>query len=263
MKSIETAHSTAVVVPAYNEQHSIANTITALMDQVRPAPAVIVDNASTDGTPDIIDAMTGEYRRRTSMRLSYIYEAQKGTGAAADTGFRYAIDELGASIIARTDADTAPEPDWLARIGHRFEHDRRLRLLGGRVIGLRDKYYRIGDDTLFPLGVRLVFTVRSLIERGSLRYSRPVMGGNMATRVDAYIETGGFPRTDISVVDEDIVYMQSVIDRYGQSSVAHDRELVVRTSMRRLRDLGYVGMMMHFAIPERRHGRPLRQVDVR
>lgn len=253
----------AVVVPAYNEQDSIAVTIEALARQSEPAPAIFVDNASTDDTPNIIHDRSNYYASQTGHPLIYVHEAKKGTGTAVDTGFRHAISALGAEVIARTDADSAPEPDWLARLAGRLESDKGLQLVGGRVIGLRDKYYRLGDDMLFPIGVRAVFAARSLIESGSMRYARPVMGGNMATRATSYIETGGFPHTDISLVDEDIVYMQAVIDDYGRSAVAHVPEARVRTSMRRLRDLGYVGMLTHFSAPNRRLKRPMKCVDVR
>jgi glycosyltransferase involved in cell wall biosynthesis len=99
-----------VVVPAYNEAASIGATLAALGAQTDLDFAlVVVDNSSTDGTGDVV--------RRMAATLPFdvvvVEESSPGAGAAADTGFRYAIGR-GATMLARTDADCRPTSTWVA-----------------------------------------------------------------------------------------------------------------------------------------------------
>jgi glycosyltransferase involved in cell wall biosynthesis len=89
----------AVVVPALNEahEHGILRTLEALHAQEDDDfDLVVVDNGSTDGTPDVVRKAIAEWGR---LRWHVVAEAQKGTGAAADTGMRAAIG-LGAELLA-------------------------------------------------------------------------------------------------------------------------------------------------------------------
>ncbi|WP_309140670.1 glycosyltransferase family A protein [Streptomyces sp. PKU-EA00015] len=114
-----------VVVPAYNEAPGITATLRALAAQTdRDFSLVVVDNDSTDGTADVVRScgFPGD--------LHVVHETRKGTGAAADTGMRYAIAH-GATHLARTDADCLPEPDWTARVRAAFGDG--LQLIAGRL----------------------------------------------------------------------------------------------------------------------------------
>src|ERR1700681_1291907 len=111
------APSLFVVVPCYNEAAGIAATLEALARQSDPVfILLLVDNASTDGTVAAIEAFRAA---RPEMDIRIAAEPEKGTGAAADTGFRAAI-AAGASHIARTDADSLPRADWIAAIKRGF-----------------------------------------------------------------------------------------------------------------------------------------------
>ncbi|MBW0124044.1 glycosyltransferase family A protein, partial [Pseudonocardia oceani] len=101
-----------VVVPAFDEAAGIGATLDALAaQQDRDFRLVVVDNASTDGTADVV--------RAHPLPVEVVVEPQRGTGAAADTGMRWAI-AAGATHLARTDADCLPAPDWTARVKAAF-----------------------------------------------------------------------------------------------------------------------------------------------
>jgi cellulose synthase/poly-beta-1,6-N-acetylglucosamine synthase-like glycosyltransferase len=111
--------SLAVIVPMYNEAATITPTLDALRAQTRPADfAIFCNNASTDDTADVVNTYIAEH----ALPWTVITETQKGTGAAADTAVRTAIS-MGASHIARTDADCLPAPDWLEQIDRVFTED--------------------------------------------------------------------------------------------------------------------------------------------
>lgn len=97
----------AIVIPAFNEATRIGATLDSLAWQYGGGEddvIVVVDNASTDETQGVARAY--EPRLRERFDLHVIEETEPGTGAACDTGFRYAIEELGAEVISRVDADT-------------------------------------------------------------------------------------------------------------------------------------------------------------
>ena len=118
-----------VVVPFYNEEKAITQTLESLAAQTDTAfTLLLVDNNSDDGGAVLVDAWCA---RHPGLRVQVIGERQKGTGAASDTGFRQAIAQ-GATLIARTDADCLPAFDWVARIKQAFAGGQ-LEFLIGRV----------------------------------------------------------------------------------------------------------------------------------
>lgn len=85
--------------------------------------AVVVDNGSTDNTPDVL-AVAG--RRLT---LTALTRARPGKAAALNV----ALSRSRGSILAFTDDDCVVPPNWLSQIVAAFEGDPSLGGLGGRV----------------------------------------------------------------------------------------------------------------------------------
>src|SRR5512147_2805453 len=125
----------AVVVPFYNEEQGMQATLDALAAQSDvDFSLVLVDNASTDRSAEVARRFA---RAATQPRAIVISEQQKGTGAAADTGFRYAIAQ-GAEWIARTDADCLPERHWVRNI-KRAMCDDGLEFVAGKIRPRQDE----------------------------------------------------------------------------------------------------------------------------
>jgi glycosyltransferase involved in cell wall biosynthesis len=96
----------SVVVPFYNSEAHIERCITALLSQRYPADLceiIFVDNGSPDASREIVQRYPGIRLLSESKRGSY---AARNRAVAGSTG----------SIIAFTDADCAPAPDWLQAI---------------------------------------------------------------------------------------------------------------------------------------------------
>ena len=114
-----------VIVPARNERRNIGNCLQALAAQTRvPDQVIVVDNGSTDGTGDFVRS---ERARYPHMNVELTIETAPGPAAARNCGIRMAQG----SIIAFTDADCIPEPQWTARIVELFEQHPELAALGG------------------------------------------------------------------------------------------------------------------------------------
>ena len=238
-------HRLAVVVPARDEAHGIGATLAALRAQSDgDFDLVVVDNGSSDGTADVVRRAA---RAWGMTRWRIVEEQQKGTGAAADTGMRAAA-AAGATLLARTDADCLPAPDWTARV--RAAADDGLELVAGRLLPRT-------DDRPVPVVRQAVLsaavTVASTFGRfrpgnrdpGYLGPYVMTPGCNMAITADLYERAGGFPRTAIEDVHEDRALVNAV--RRLTTAYGARRDVVVRASTRRAHAWGLVRTLGWYA----------------
>lgn len=247
----------AVVVPFYNEAGHIGATLAALAAQDdSDFDLVLVDNGSSDGTVAVVESFCAGHSR---LRLEIVTEPQKGTGAAADTGFHCAI-AAGATHVARTDADCLPARDWVSRIKRAFAGG--AEFVAGRIC-FRSDDLRLDwrERVLLAALTSVLGAVSPLLphNRGRLYKTRYVMasGGNLALTAPLYIECGGFPRIALEDDNEDRLLVNRA--RRVTANVRRDGAVVVAQSARRVRRYGIRNAILWYW--ERRY-RPV-EVDVR
>lgn len=222
-----------VVVPFFNEAAGIAPTLAALMTQRdRNFALLLVNNGSTDGGADVI---RGILSAAPALRWRLIDEPQKGTGAAADTGFRYAI-EAGATHVARTDADCLPDPGWITAIRAGFASG--AELIAGEIRPRHDEGpLHPGEAALLRLIVAAAASFGRVRpgNRDHRYLTGYVMaaGNNLAITAGLYLRCGGFPRTRIEEAHEDRALVNSA--RLVTPHIARRRDMLVLNSLRRLR----------------------------
>jgi glycosyltransferase involved in cell wall biosynthesis len=100
-----------VIVPAWNEQDSIARTLAEIRDVVTGADLLVVDDGSGDRTSEVATA-AGAAVCRLPFNL--------GVGGAMRTGYRYALRH-GYDVAVQIDADGQHDPRYLARLLERLE----------------------------------------------------------------------------------------------------------------------------------------------
>jgi glycosyltransferase involved in cell wall biosynthesis len=225
-----------IVVPAHNEREWITPTLEALVRQRdRRFTAVVVDNASTDGTAEVVRAFAAAH---PGFDLRVIDEPEKGTGAASDTGMRYAIDQ-GATLLARTDADCLPTTGWTTAVRRAF--DAGLEFAGGQTRSRTDDFRvtwreRMAVAAVLRLG-RVMARFRK--ERRGPEFLGPyllVAGSNTAITADLYKRCGGYPRTAIEDAHEDRELMNRV--RQVTRAYGRRRDMVIHMSLRRVKAWG-------------------------
>ena len=227
-----------VVVPFLNEEAGILATLEALAAQTDAAfSLVLVDNGSTDATRAVIESF---HAAHAGMRIEVIDEPEKGTGAAADTGFRHAIAR-GAAVVARTDADCLPAPDWVASARAALAPGR-VDFVAGTIRPRADDHdLRLADRVLIPSLVAVASGLGKVRpgNRGRQYHGGYMMvaGNNLAISATLYLACGGFPRTRIEDVHEDRALINRV--RVVTNRYAKCREMVVYNSIRRARAYGY------------------------
>lgn len=122
--------SVAVVVPGYNEEKVIAQTIRSLLasDYVGPLEIVVVDDGSKDKTYDVARAaFAGDPRVR-------VFTKPNGGKPAA---LNFGIGQTKADIIVALDADTVFKKDTIAKLVRHFGDPRVGAVAGNTKVGNR------------------------------------------------------------------------------------------------------------------------------
>jgi GT2 family glycosyltransferase len=120
----------SVVVPTYRRPELLARCLAALAAQALP-PAdyevVIADDAASDATRRQVE----EFASRVAFAVRYApVTGRHGPAAARNAGWRAAR----APLIAFTDDDTIPQPDWLASGAGALQRAAELAAVTGQVI---------------------------------------------------------------------------------------------------------------------------------
>ncbi|MBA9007416.1 glycosyltransferase family 2 protein [Thermomonospora cellulosilytica] len=234
-----------VTVPAYNEERLIGGTLRRLAEQTdRDFRLVVVDNGSTDATAKIVREFAD---RHPGLALRLVTEPRKGTGAAADTGMRYAIEQ-GATHLARTDADCLPHPGWVAAVKRAFAEG--LQMVSGPLRPRTDEFrLKLWERRILPAVLETAaFVGRLRPGNQDPAYLGPYLmmpGCNLAIDATLYERAGGFPRTAIEEVHED----RALVNRVRRITTAYGlrKDVVVYGSVRRLRAYGLLGTIAWYA----------------
>jgi glycosyltransferase involved in cell wall biosynthesis len=125
------------VICTRNRAHRLERTLAAVAS-IKTAHAwevVVVDNASTDETSQVL-----EHARGTSgipMRL--VHEPEAGVSRARNAGWRSALSDL----VAYVDDDCYPAADYVDRVVECFAGDQLLGYLGGAVLPFDEDAARV------------------------------------------------------------------------------------------------------------------------
>jgi uncharacterized BrkB/YihY/UPF0761 family membrane protein len=223
-----------VVVPAYHEAAGIGATLAALAaQQDRDFSLVVADNGSTDGTGEVVRRFAGT----APFPVHLVEEPERGVGCAVDAGMRFAIAH-GAELLARTDADALPRPDWTSRIRRRFAHG--AEVICGASTPRRDEHPSLAERRVLPAVQRTLAIYGRY--RGAHRgpeFKAPYVlchGHNLALTAEVYQASGGAVRHRLEAGPEDVELLNRA--RRHTAAVVRAEDVVVETSLRRLRHWG-------------------------
>lgn len=185
--------SISVVVPTYNRADLIGETLAAIERQVlAPMEVIVVDDGSTDGTPEVMAGVMAGY----GGRVRAIRIANSGELVARNTGLRAASGEL----VAFCDSDDVWEPDHLRTMASLWEDEPGLqaayanfRVLRDGVVAARSKF----DDA--PPGLwdkmRGLGEDRGVFEAsyvGELLRFQPFFPSAMVVERVSFLDAGGW-----------------------------------------------------------------------
>lgn len=172
----------SVIIPIYNGESDIPDLLNCLKAQTYPPAQVeylLVDNASRDRTLSLLQGAT-EAIAAQGFTLRCLSETQiQSSYAARNTGIRAAQSE----ILAFTDADCRPRPNWLYDLIQPFA-DATVGLVAGEVLALA------GDSVLERYSGRK----ETLSQKHTLAHPFCPYGqtANLAVRRQAFEKVGLF-----------------------------------------------------------------------
>lgn len=126
-----------LITPAHNEESFIEKTIQSVINQTtRPVKWIVVDDASTDHTAEIIKQYCADYgflKIVATERMTGRHFGNKAT--AFNRGLAEAVG-VNFDFIANLDADISLEPDYFENILREFDRNPKLGIAGGMVSSL-------------------------------------------------------------------------------------------------------------------------------
>jgi cellulose synthase/poly-beta-1,6-N-acetylglucosamine synthase-like glycosyltransferase len=119
--SVPTQPRTAIIIPAHNEEAVLGTTLTTLLSLEYPVEAVriyVVDDASTDDTPALVQAAAAEH----PTRIYYLRRDKGGEGKAAvlNHGLAVILADDWAEAVLIMDSDVLFTPTSLRRMTRHF-----------------------------------------------------------------------------------------------------------------------------------------------
>ncbi|KAI9132435.1 glycosyltransferase family 2 protein [Acaryochloris sp. CCMEE 5410] len=119
----ETLPFVSVIIPVFNDSERLFHCLQALENQTYSGntyEVIVVDNASDDEVSGVVDPFP---------HASMILEPQRGSYAARNTGIAIAKG----NILAFTDADCIPAPDWIEKGVQSLHNTPNCGLVAGRI----------------------------------------------------------------------------------------------------------------------------------
>lgn len=225
----------SIVIPAYNAESTLAQCLEACTRQNgAETEVIVVDDGSTDATRGIAE----------SFPVSYVYQTNAGPAAARNHGTRVAEGE----IVAFTDSDCVPAPDWVASLAAGFSDG--VSAVGGS--------YSIANESRF--------LARMIHEEIAMRHAQfeeevDFLGSfNVAYRKQDFEKVGGFDESFLSASgeDNDLAYRLSdaggKLRFLGGAKVAHYHPTRLWPYLRTQARHGYWRMKLYVKHPDRAQG---------
>ena len=226
----------SVIIPAKNAADTIADCLRAILLQRYVATdyeIIVVDDGSTDQTAEIAN----------SMRVRVIHQDNAGPAAARNVG----ADAAYGDILAFTDADCVPSPEWLHYITLPFQDP--------QVIGTKGTY-RTNQSKFVPRFVQqeYEYKYRRMSRQESIDF---IDTYSAAYRRKVFLENGGFESAFAvpSVEDQELSFR---LARKGyrlvfapKAVVYHQHDKGMREYIRRKLGIGYWKAFMLRWLPEK------------
>jgi cellulose synthase/poly-beta-1,6-N-acetylglucosamine synthase-like glycosyltransferase/peptidoglycan/xylan/chitin deacetylase (PgdA/CDA1 family) len=195
----------SVIVPAYNEKANIEAAIRSILANSHPLEVIVVDDGSTDGTADLVEALG-------LARVRVVRQVNGGKAAALNTGIAVANHDL----IVMVDGDTIFEHDTVRHLVQPFADETIGAVSGNVKIANRDSFLTRLQHIEYVVGFNVDRRVHDLM--GSMC---TIPGAAGAFRRSVLLEVGGVSQETLAE-DTDLTI---AIGRAGRRMVYVDKAI--------------------------------------
>ena len=174
-----------VLIATYNGARTLPRVLTACCQLESPEGGwklVIVDNASTDQTKEIIASFSQQ------LPLTYRYEPRQGKSIALNTG----LSSIEGDLVVFTDDDVLPQANWLRQIRSTADSQPSFALFGGPIL---PKWELPPEEWILEwVPLSPTFAILYPAQEGP-RDPRLIFGPNMTIRADIFRHGHRFDET--------------------------------------------------------------------
>ncbi len=236
-EDVEDPPEVTILVPAFNEEKVIVNTVNSLLNLTYPRYSIIVvDDGSYDRTSENLvkifemeevnlkgsdkiptSRIISTYRSRSFENLILIKKQNGGKADALNVGLNYSKGD----IVITIDADTILSPRSLQRLINLFR-EKNAAAVGGLLTVSNDAVIKDGRplNARFPRNLLVVFQLIEYL----VSYS---IGRSALSRIDSLLVlSGAFSAFDRSLLIEVGGFLSKI--SHGKSTVCEDMEIIVR-----------------------------------
>lgn len=229
-----------VILPAFNEEKTIATTIANLKSTLTKTEIVVVDNASDD--------LTREIARRA--KVTVLNEPRRGKGFAVQRGFDYALSK-GVEVIAIIDADNTYEVKMFPHAIGLIKNGGYDMVTGVRVPATRkadldsqeQRHFRFGhkagnrmfislSNFLLPTGIRDVLSGWRVMSK---RFVASFPGDAKGFEIEAQLNSHAFS-VNAAVTNLEVPYFARPSGSVSKLNTYSDGLRILRTTMRNFRN---------------------------
>ncbi len=232
----------SVVVPVYNGEATISQTVECLLQQsLAPREIIVIDDGSTDRTADVLKPFANQ--------ILYTFKENGGPASARNLGVKLASGDF----VAFTDSDCLPERDWLRELVAAFDSDE-IAGVGGAVKGIDDGH--IGQ---YVDAMRLMEPAEN--QFGEIEY---LITANACFRRDALLAVGLFderfrkPGGEEPALCRQIRELGFRFDFAEDAVVLHHHRQTIKSFLRTLSNYGEGRFLLGQLWPEYQIQRPRR-----
>ncbi len=238
----------AVVIPFFNEEYYITNTLICLANQQTASnikwEVIFVNNNCIDKTPEIIE----EFCRKSGITYSIIQERRQGTVYSRRTGLDKA-SKTSSDILISTDADTTFPSNLIQSTVDSFAEER-IDILSGRkainprirlwkkitapeIVNMQRKIWNLEYSIFGPYFFGSHFAIRTKFYRNILLFNpenhEKYMGEDILLSRRCHYLGGKFLRSKLAVKPHDrriLLYQERTIAEYiGNVSSPYDKDV--------------------------------------
>jgi glycosyltransferase involved in cell wall biosynthesis len=199
----------SVCIPLYEKADYVARTIDSVLSQTfTDFELVVLDNASTDGSAEVVD-------RYDDPRLRVVRNAET---LPMIENFDATVRETRAPLVKLLNADDLVEPEALARQVAVMDAEPGVAFVGSRHHLVDDDGRVVAPDRMLATPDLIGRQDRAAVVRRVVRHGGNPLGapGNMLFRRTAFDAIGGFPTYDSYVLDVALAVRLTIVgDFYG------------------------------------------------
>lgn len=202
-------HDTLVIIPAYNESRNIGNVLQSLLEQVRDADILVVNDGSVDET---------ELTARRYGVTVVSHPCNMGYGSALQTGYKYAL-LMGYACVVQFDADGQHNPEDIDRIRAQLTVPGTDVVIGSRF--LADAHFSPG--TMKMMAIHFFRAVIRGITKTSITDPTSGLRGLSRRAFSLYSQFEWFPADfpDADILIDILLHGRTVVEVPVRSQVRH------------------------------------------